>query len=163
MKKQLSIILILILFIASALWAADTTYGPKVYKDSGGDREVIASGGTIKTESGGNIDMEAGSTFYTSGFAAASKVFAAGEDWTLSTTELKSLLLTVSSGSGTPSIIDTTVAPITGKMFILRNAANIAVTLKQSGGTGVSVASGKTAIMINNGTDYVRVSGDATH
>lgn len=31
------------------------TYQPKVYRDEGGDRQVIASGGEIKVESGGII------------------------------------------------------------------------------------------------------------
>jgi len=93
-------------------------------------------------------------------FAVSSNVFAAGEDWTLSASELKSLLLTVTSGSGTPSII----APSTsGKVYILRNAANVNVILKRSGGTGITVASGTTAILMDNGTDYVRVTADATH
>ena len=34
----------------------DTTYGPKVYKDQGGDRLVVASGGSLVVESGGAID-----------------------------------------------------------------------------------------------------------
>ncbi len=160
-KKVLTYILIL-LCVATLVWAADVTYGPKVYKDSGGDREVVADGGTIKAESGGSVDMEAGSTFYASGFAVSSKVYSAAEAWTLSTTEAKSTLLIVSSGSGSPTII----APaISGKIFILRNAANanVDVTLKVSGLTGITVACGKTAVLINNGTDYIRVTGDATH
>jgi len=93
-------------------------------------------------------------------FAVSSNVFAAGEDWTLSASELKSLLLTVTSGSGTPSII----APSTsGKVYILRNAALVNVTLKRNGGTGIAVASGKTAVLMDNGTDYIRVTADATH
>lgn len=92
-------------------------------------------------------------------FALSSKVFTLGEDWTLSATEGKSLLLSVFSGSGTPSIIAPTTS---GKIYILRNSGNIAVTLKQSGGTGISVASSKTAVLINNGSDYIRVTADAS-
>ena len=33
----------------------DTTYGPKVFRDSGGNRQVVASGGEIKVESGGTL------------------------------------------------------------------------------------------------------------
>lgn len=33
----------------------DATYGPKVYKDSNGDRQVVASGGEISVETGGKI------------------------------------------------------------------------------------------------------------
>ena len=40
---------------------ADATYGPKVYKKSGGDEQVIASGGEQTVESGGHIAMSTGS------------------------------------------------------------------------------------------------------
>ncbi len=91
-------------------------------------------------------------------FAVSTKVLE-NVDWTLSSTEAKSLLLIVSSGSGTLSIIAPTTS---GKAYILQNAStNIAVTLKQSGGTGISVASSRTAVLINNGSDYVRVTADA--
>jgi hypothetical protein len=36
---------------------ADATYLPKVYKKSGGDTLVVASGGNIEVESGGQINM----------------------------------------------------------------------------------------------------------
>jgi hypothetical protein len=39
---------------------ADATYQPKVYRDSNGNRQVVASGGIIKVESGGIIDLESG-------------------------------------------------------------------------------------------------------
>ncbi len=92
-------------------------------------------------------------------FAVSTKVLE-NVDWTLSSTEAKSLLLTVSSGEGALSIIAPTTS---GKPYILRNASNIAVILKQSGGTGISVASSRTAVLINNGSDYVRVTADAAH
>ena len=38
---------------------ADATYGPKVYMEQGGDRQVVASGGSLDVESGGEIDFEA--------------------------------------------------------------------------------------------------------
>ena len=34
---------------------ADGTYTPKVYRAQGGDRLVVASGGSIKVETGGGI------------------------------------------------------------------------------------------------------------
>lgn len=207
MKKYLLIAFILCL-IATLAYAVDATYGPKVYKDSGGDREVIASGGEVNYESGGILTF--GGTSLTSGtaslltttntatltnktlsgatftgtivstathsggtytgstltspaiaFGVASKVFSAGEDWTLSASEATAVLLTLSSGSGTPSIID--AYSTSGVVKIVRNAAAVAVTLKMSGQTGVSVASGTTAVLIHSGTDYVRVTADATH
>jgi hypothetical protein len=42
---------------------ADTTYGPKTYRTSGGDKHVIASGGTLSVESGGTLALDNGSAF----------------------------------------------------------------------------------------------------
>lgn len=246
--KKLSVIAMAILLIAVAAWAADTTYQTKFYVHQGGDRAVVASGGSLDVESGGEIDIESGGSLKLAGtaitptaaelnklasigsgglvtttntatltgktlsgtvtlsaatlsggatldgtfaggtlsaptltgtipasgatvtsptvtgldaaFNVATHSFAAGEDWTLSASEQKALLLTTSSGSGTPSII----APSTsGKIYVLRNGANVDLILKRSGGTGITVASGKTAILLDNGSDYVRVTADATH
>lgn len=38
---------------------ADGTYMPKVYRKQGGDEFVVASGGKINVESGGQIDDDA--------------------------------------------------------------------------------------------------------
>jgi len=39
---------------------ADATYSPKVYRASGGDSLVVASGGTIKVETGGKLVPNSG-------------------------------------------------------------------------------------------------------
>jgi len=41
---------------------ADATYSPKIYKKSGGNEMVVASGGTITVESGGAIATPGGSS-----------------------------------------------------------------------------------------------------
>lgn len=41
----------------------DKTYQPKVYRKQGGDEQVVASGGKITVESGGNIEGEATGAF----------------------------------------------------------------------------------------------------
>jgi len=48
---------------------ADTTYQPKVYREQGGDRQVIASGGSLDVESGGEIDIESGGSLKLAGTA----------------------------------------------------------------------------------------------
>jgi hypothetical protein len=149
--KKLSIFIILILLVSSGLWAADTTYGPKVYKDSGGDREVVASGGKILFEDGGvleGLQVSIASTIYTAA------------DWVLSAAEAICSFINLSSGSGTANII----APdLSGRAYIVRNSGNSTITIKKSGGTGVAIATGKTAMVIHNGSDYVRVTADATN
>lgn len=37
------------------------TFIPKIYKQSGGDEQVVASGGTLKVQSGGKLDAQSGS------------------------------------------------------------------------------------------------------
>ncbi len=39
------------------------TYQPKVYKEPGGDKLVVASGGEIEVQSGGTVDIQDGATF----------------------------------------------------------------------------------------------------
>ena len=37
---------------------ADSTYGPKVYRDSSGDRQKVVSGGILSLESGGSLQVD---------------------------------------------------------------------------------------------------------
>lgn len=62
MKKILIAVIAALLF-ASVAWAADATYGPKVYMKQGGDEQVIANGGTQTVESGGTVNVQSGATF----------------------------------------------------------------------------------------------------
>jgi hypothetical protein len=48
---------------------ADGTYGPKFYREQGGDRAVVASGGSLDVESGGEIDIESGGALKIGGTA----------------------------------------------------------------------------------------------
>jgi len=48
---------------------ADVTYSPKVYVEQGGDRAVVASGGSLDVESGGEIDIESGGALKIAGTA----------------------------------------------------------------------------------------------
>mgnify|MGYP001222480341 FL=1 len=95
------------------------------------------------------------------GLDVATKAMTGAADWTLTRAEALCNLLIVTASPSTKSII----APAAYRMYIVRNAGSdsAAVNIKVSGGTGIDVAAGKTAIVIYNGTDYVRVTGDATH
>jgi len=82
-------------------------------------------------------------------------------DWTLSASEKKAKMLIVTNADAAANII----APAEKREYILRNASGQAITIKKSSGTGVTVATGKTAIVkySNSVGDYVRVTPDATH
>jgi len=48
---------------------ADTSYQPAVYREQGGARQVIASGGSLDVESGGELDIESGGALKLAGTA----------------------------------------------------------------------------------------------
>lgn len=50
---------------------ADATYHTGFYVQQGGDRAVVASGGSLDVESGGEIDIEAGGAFKLAGTAVS--------------------------------------------------------------------------------------------
>jgi hypothetical protein len=95
-------------------------------------------------------------------FTAASKVYGAGEEWDIRTgASSKAILLTTTSGAGACTIIG---PDATGRMYAVRNDGTMGtLTIKKSGGTGIAIASGKTALVIHNGSDYIRLTADATH
>ena len=79
-------------------------------------------------------------------------------DWTLSAVEARCKLLVVTNADEAAAI----VGPDTeGKEFYVNNGAGFAVTIKVSGETGVTIANTKTAHVIHNGADYIRVTADA--
>jgi hypothetical protein len=79
---------------------ADTTYQPKVYRQQGGDRQVVASGGSLDVESGGEIDIETGGALKLAGVSVTAD---AGElnkldGVTLATAALNALVQGVAGG-----------------------------------------------------------------
>lgn len=79
-------------------------------------------------------------------------------DWTLSASEQKSSTLIVTNADAAVAIIAPASA---GYRYTVRNTSGQTVTIKKSGGTGVQIANGKTAIVEYIGSDYVRITADA--
>lgn len=71
MKKYLLLVFAVCLVATLAL-AADTTYTTKFYVQQGGDRAVVADGGSLDVESGGEIDVESGGSLKLAGTAVTS-------------------------------------------------------------------------------------------
>jgi len=94
---------------------------------------------------------------------SVSKAMTAGVDWTLSKIEALATFLTVTGSGSSDSIIVPTAYLRTGDIKIVRNETDGGVYIKAYGETGFEIATGKTAIAIYNGTDYVRITADATH
>lgn len=57
---------------------ADGTYTPKVYRAAGGDSLVVASGGTVKMETGAKLVPNSGTQAANIAAIAATGTFAAG-------------------------------------------------------------------------------------
>ena len=93
------------------------------------------------------------------GFGASSHSYAsAAADWTLSTAEQSTTLLTVTLASGAVNAIAT---PTAGKVFVVLNTCGQALTFKAADQTGIVVANTKVAVLVGNGTDFIRVTADA--
>lgn len=86
-------------------------------------------------------------------------------NWTLTKAQSLVTFIQVTQSPSGYSIVVPTAFLRTGDLKVIRNAGgdSAAVTIKPYGGTGISVAAGKTAIVMYNGSDYVRVTADATH
>jgi hypothetical protein len=96
-------------------------------------------------------------------YGVTAHAISALEDWVMSTAEEATTYLIVSSGSGTASTVNIKGTATQGQRFVVRNASNNSVIILKSGGTGVTIASGKTAAVFAYGSDYLRETADATH
>lgn len=96
---------------------ADNTYQPKVYREQGGDRQVIASGGSLDVESGGEIDVESGGSLKIAGTAISASA--------------AQLNIAAVPASGVEVVTATNVilAAESGKTFFLDAAAGFQSTL----------------------------------
>jgi len=172
MKKRtlIAVLIIGILFVATTLWAAELNNvtskgvdGNLVYYDSSGNEINTwdATNRRISIPSGSSIAIQDGGSVKGLAMSITSKVLAIA-DWVMSAVEkLTTLLICTSGSTGTNYIID---SPGTaGRVFIIRNASNGSIVIKENGQTGVTIAKDKTAVVMHNGTDYVRVTADATH
>ena len=87
-------------------------------------------------------------------------------DYTLSAAEaLCNILIVTGSPSGQAIIAPTIATSGVSRLYTVRNAGgdSAAVTIKKTAGTGVEIATGKTAKVFWSGTDYVRETADATN
>ena len=69
----------------------------------------------------------------------------------------------ITGGSGTTTFVISytgTTASNTGKIFYIINSSSNTVAFKQSGATGVNVATLKIVTVIGNGTDFQRITAD---
>lgn len=80
-------------------------------------------------------------------------------DTTLSASQAECPVLEV---NGTPGGAFNVIGPnVSGARYEITNTTPSPLTIKKSGGTGVTIAAGKSAIVRHNGTDYIRITPDA--
>lgn len=121
------------------------------------------TGDSAGTHTGGVAgDVTGGLTGSVTAINDVAHDYSAGHaDWTLSATEKKAAVLVASNADAAANII----GPAENREYVLRNASGQAITIKKTGGTGVAVANGKTAVVRYSSSvaDYIRVTADATH
>lgn len=85
---------------------------------------------------------------------------AATTTWTLSASEMNKLIVVKSGTTGGST--DIVATPTDGKVYIVyNNATGSNIVFKATGQTGVTVATAKSALVMGNGTDFVRLTADA--
>lgn len=89
-----------------------------------------------------------------------SKDWGAGSvEWTLSATEKQTHFLYLSNAAAGAVIVGPSEI---GRSFTLYNKSGQAITIKKSGGVGISIANGKVATVVYATNDYVRMTSDLT-
>lgn len=153
MKRVFAVVLVLAVLALSVTCFAEEVFKPR-NNNTGliGDSGHFWRQGFFQTLSGFRVEI-------------ASKDWGAATGaWTLSATEKRAAILYLYNTSGTGSTI---VAPSeSGRVYTVFNNSGYAVTIKKSGGTGISIANGKVASVAyftsHASTDYMRLTADET-
>jgi len=99
----------------------------------------------------------------TYGFTSYAYTSASGATYSVADTVASPTAYKITGGSGTTTFTMTytgTAAGNAGKMFYIINSSSNTITFKQSGATGVNVATLKIITVIGNGTDFERITAD---
>lgn len=94
-------------------------------------------------------------------YAQTDKVFSDAVDYTLTAAEQSHpVQFYTGTTGGSKNVL---AVPFTGAQYRIHNGTSANIVFKKSGGTGVTIANGKCAIVAANSaaTDFVRVTGDA--
>ena len=103
---------------------ADLTYGPKVYRQQGGDRQVVASGGSCDVESGGEIDIESGGAFKIAGTDRTSALSTAPGSVSAGSRVVFGTMIT----AGVTDAVTTGLTTVTSCIAFLNGAPAIGIT-----------------------------------
>ena len=152
----------------------DTTYQPLVYREQGGSRQVVASGGSMDVESGGEIDIESGGALKIAGtdqtaklVAAATKsggtayetVAAAGSTQANAAAMVADFVL-VTAADATKGV--KLPAGVAGKIMFIKNNANAVLKIWPPGGGQINAVGADTAMSIAAFTGAVLAASSTT-
>ncbi len=97
------------------------------------------------------------------GFTSYAYTAGSGATYSVASTDTSPAVYRITGGSGTTTFVMSytgTAAANAGKLFYIINSSSNTVTFKQSGVTGVSVATLKIVTVVGNGTDFERITAD---
>ena len=157
MKKILfsSLALFCLLCFASASMAVDATYGPKIYKKSGGDEMIVASGGVITVESGGSIVIGGSALTTGGGNAVLANVTATAAELNLN--DDLPATFTFTPAAGASNVCEVTIQAKDAAGTNMTRAVLMLVYLSDAS-TGIGVtgtaASGAVTAKAASGTDF---------
>ncbi|MGE5358214.1 MAG: hypothetical protein ACM3NQ_04295 [Bacteroidales bacterium] len=117
---------------------ADVTYQPKVYREQGAARFVVASSGSLDVESGGEIDIESGGSLKIAG----SSITATAAELNLSDNQVASVTWSITSTSGMAKQIVATLKDAAGTAMVGNQFVRLVLLGDSAGGSfaGSSVA-----------------------
>ena len=104
------------------------------------------------------LDGKAATTFTNSSMDQATHSYgAAAADWILSNAETYAKNIIVTSASGAVNAIIASVNFVIGRTYIIYNNCGYTLTFKKEGGTGGTIANGKSALYIASGSGVYEV------
>jgi hypothetical protein len=170
MKKVLALMIAVVFLVA-----AGVSFGTTIQDDMKFEGKTNLAG---DIEIGGTAMDDSAKSFLTSnsltgptisspkttyGFTAYTYTAGSGATYSVTDSAESPGVYKISGGSGTTTFVMSytgTAAGAKGKVFYIINSSSNTVTFKQSGGTGVNVATKKIVTVVGNGTDFERITAD---
>ena len=121
------------------------SYGPKVYREQGGARQVIASGGSLDVESGGELDIESGGSLKLAGTAV-----------TATAAEINEMVLTLDIADGSADATYYLVSPHAGAISKIWSVTDAAVSTAD-----ITITANIGATAVTGGVVTIATAGSA--
>ena len=150
MKKFLTVLAIL-MFVMSSVVSAEENLG---FPKGDGQGDVGKYGRAWGTVWAKKVAF---------GFTTYAYSSATGATYSVANSGISTAIYKITGGSGSTTLVMSytgTADSNLGKVFYIINASSNTVTFKQSGATGINIATTKIATVVGNGTDFERITAD---